>query len=336
MKTHFLPLAFILVIFTRGSEVAAQDFHLSQYYASPLTLNPANTGMYDGDHRGHVQIRSQWQSLVTNPFTTALLSYDKPWLRDRKYGYGGYLIHNTAGRGGLTLLSVMLSGAYNIPIDPHREHTLTTGLQLGITHRSVNVSNLTFDNQYSFSYNGGDFDPSLSNGENFTRTGFVMFDANYGISYRFRREDLSISPFGGFALQHLTGPKETFLGSNNHFPRRWNFYGGADYKINEKITATPHFLLMYQAKNTEIKFGALGFYYLEKSDAWVFLGPYYRNRDAAVIHAGLIYKKEYRAAISYDINTSPLKSLTRSRGGFEITFTYTREKADKVPSLPSL
>ena len=44
----FLPLFFLLAIATTG---LAQDQHFTQFFASPLTLNPALTGTFDGKYR---------------------------------------------------------------------------------------------------------------------------------------------------------------------------------------------------------------------------------------------------------------------------------------------
>ena len=39
----------LLILFC--TSLAAQDNHFSQYYASPLSLNPATTGHFEGDWR---------------------------------------------------------------------------------------------------------------------------------------------------------------------------------------------------------------------------------------------------------------------------------------------
>lgn len=44
----FLPILFILAVTTAGK---AQDQHFTQFFASPLTLNPALTGTFDGKYR---------------------------------------------------------------------------------------------------------------------------------------------------------------------------------------------------------------------------------------------------------------------------------------------
>ena len=72
--------------------------------------------------------------------------------------------------------------------------------------------------------------------------------------------------------------------------------------------------------------------YFEGSDAVFFIGPYYRNKDAMILHIGGTYG-EYIFRISYDINVSSLSSVSRSRGGFELSITYTKEKAKYIPSI---
>ena len=42
-----------------------QDLHFSQFYNSPLTTNPANTGFIpDADYRIGVNYRNQWSSII--------------------------------------------------------------------------------------------------------------------------------------------------------------------------------------------------------------------------------------------------------------------------------
>src|ERR1043165_1449272 len=54
----------------------AQDIHHTQYFASPLTLNPALTGLVRGDLRLSANYRSQWYSVSSHPYPTGVVSYD--------------------------------------------------------------------------------------------------------------------------------------------------------------------------------------------------------------------------------------------------------------------
>src|ERR1035437_9240949 len=60
----------------------AQDIHFSQYYASPLTLNPALTGLVNGVFRASLNYRNQWFNIPTQntiaPYQTYQASFDMP------------------------------------------------------------------------------------------------------------------------------------------------------------------------------------------------------------------------------------------------------------------
>ncbi|MFH1319351.1 MAG: PorP/SprF family type IX secretion system membrane protein [Bacteroidota bacterium] len=328
-KDCYLYIAILFVSLLLSGKISGQDSHLSQYYASNLILNPAMTGMFDADYRAHLQYRSQWNSILRTPFETTNLAYDQPYNR---FGFGAYLLNYRAGTGGVNFFNILASAAYEITYDPEKVHHLTTGLQLGLIHKSFNLSNLNFDNQYDTTYHDGWFNPALISGENFEKTSFFLPDVNFGVYYHNERKNSTFNPYLGVSGFHLTQPKETYYGGENKFPLRVAVYGGTKIKINEVFDVETNFLFMRQANNNEIQFGALCYYYLEGSDTKFFIGPYYRNKDAVILHIGGTYG-EYVFRISYDINVSSLSSVSRSRGGFELSVTYTKEKAKFIPSI---
>jgi len=319
---------FIIMSFLSAQISFAQDSHISQYYASPIIVNPALTGMFEGDYRAHMHYRNQWKSLVNKPFTTTTLAYDQPY--EKRYGLGGYISNNRAGAGGLNFLNAVASAAYEITIDPKNIHNLMTGLQLGIIYKSVNVSNLWFDNQYNNAT--GTVDPTLSSKENFIKTSVLLPEINIGVYYFYDNPEKDYKPYLGFSGFHMTQPKESFLGYENKLPMRFVAYGGSMINIDENLSINPNFLYMKQAKNSEVQFGAIGYYHFDDSNIKYFFGPYYRNKDAFMIHTGVIYN-EYIFRISYDVNVSPLSAITKGRGGIEISFTYTKERGKFIPSL---
>src|SRR5271155_4959484 len=69
-KTLFTFLATFLTL-----SVFAQDIHYSQFYASPLTLNPALTGVNDCRYRLSIMYRNQWSSIPA-PYVTPSISFD--------------------------------------------------------------------------------------------------------------------------------------------------------------------------------------------------------------------------------------------------------------------
>ena len=79
MKKNF-SLLFLSVLFCFAA--FAQDPGFSQFFASPLTLNPALTGKFNGDLRVAGNYRNQWPS-INNAFITSTISVDMPILKDR-------------------------------------------------------------------------------------------------------------------------------------------------------------------------------------------------------------------------------------------------------------
>src|SRR6266516_4793846 len=60
----------------------AQDPNFSQFFASPLTLNPALTGKFDGVYRIAINYRNQWPTIF-NAFRTYTVSADMGILKNR-------------------------------------------------------------------------------------------------------------------------------------------------------------------------------------------------------------------------------------------------------------
>jgi len=65
-------------------------------------------------------------------------------------------------------------------------------------------------------------------------------------------------------------------------------------------------------------------YFLNNANfpATFFLGGHYRLDDAVIAAVGMDYKN-FRAGISYDINTSSLQDASGGKGGLEISLVYT-------------
>jgi hypothetical protein len=76
------------IIFTLMACVAlvsvstAQDPNFSQFFASPLTLNPALTGKFDGLYRVAGNFRNQWPT-INNAFVTRTASVDFGIMKNR-------------------------------------------------------------------------------------------------------------------------------------------------------------------------------------------------------------------------------------------------------------
>ena len=320
---------FLFLIMISFNYVRGQDAHLSQFYSSELTLNPALTGQFKGEHRGYLNYRAQWRSLIkTTPYETTILAYDRPM---KRFGVGGYIMNNRAGSSGVNFLNLVVSGSYEVSIDPQRVHHLTTGLQLGIINKQYLPT--TFDSQYDTTYGAPWFNESLPTGEVYQQLNYILPEVNFGVFYYNAKRYVNFNPYGGISGFHLTNPRETFFtNNNNRLPLRVVAYGGSKIKIDKIYSVDANFLYMNQANDHELQVGAILTYNIEGSDDNFFAGPYYRNGDAFIFHVGGTHE-EYVIRLSYDMNTSSLKSVSKGRGGFEVSITYVKQKARYLPSI---
>src|SRR4051812_45005783 len=77
----------------------AQDIHFSQFNASPINLNPALAGVFDGDYRFAGNYRNQWLAIPV-PYKTYSLSTDmKLPYKIGKGALGAGILFNTDKAG---------------------------------------------------------------------------------------------------------------------------------------------------------------------------------------------------------------------------------------------
>ena len=79
MKKLLSTLTLCVALVTMSN---AQDPNFSQFFASPLTLNPALTGKFDGVYRVAGNYRNQWPT-INNAFVTKTASIDIGILKNR-------------------------------------------------------------------------------------------------------------------------------------------------------------------------------------------------------------------------------------------------------------
>src|SRR4051812_14474115 len=99
MKNTVLLFLFSCAFIT----LKAQDPNFSQFFASPLTLNPALTGKFDGNLRVAGNYRNQWPT-INNAFTTYTASVDAGILKSAvpefdQFGVGVLAFSDKSGNG---------------------------------------------------------------------------------------------------------------------------------------------------------------------------------------------------------------------------------------------
>lgn len=346
LKILLLSLSFLTI-----SNLQSQDIHYTLYNYSPLTLNPALTGAFNGSFRLGGIYRDQWGSALSNQFQTPSFYADAPlFLIGKKkknwIGLGAVLFSDKAGSAGLSNTGILGSAALHIPTDKKGNSVFTFGIQAGMRARTIDVENLVFGDERQAAINTGmaieSTDRTAIDNSNF-------LDFSAGVLYRSagpKQTDFTI----GLSVNHITSPDYSFLNRNSsrtnidtvstELPMRIAAHGEFTFDMNKKWELNPNFLINQITNMNELALQVwLGYKLKEKKeddvDIKLRFGTGYRVRDAAKVLVGMDYN-DIRVAVAYDVNVSDLTSETNSVGAFELAVSYIA-KIYKEPEIkPSI
>lgn len=306
----------------------AQDPHYTQYYIYPSWLNPALTGVFDGDVRVSGIYRSQWGN-VSSPYKTPGISADFNATRTAAFGVSA--LQQKAGDGGYSYTTAYGSFSYSgVRFGRNGYHRLNLGLQAGLIQKKIDPSKTSFGSQYNPAI--GDFDPTMA-GETFSRTSSAGFDAGAGVLYFDAAPGKKMNLFGGFSVSHLTRPSDKFMTSDEEakLAMRYTFHAGVRIMLSDRMSLTPNALYMRQGGAQEKMLGA----YLQCNAAEttdVMAGANCRFGDAVSPFVGLNYR-DWVFGASYDINTSDLGKIAKGSNSFELsisTIIHRKVKTEEV------
>jgi type IX secretion system PorP/SprF family membrane protein len=320
-----------LLIFGFTLSATAQDANFSQFFASPLTLNPALTGKFDGEFRAAFNYRNQWPT-INNAFTTATASFDIGILKNRipevdQFGVGIMAFTDKSGNGILQNNYLALSTAYHKGLDENGYNQLGVGFQGTYVNKRLDVynKNVTF------------FDQLTSNGftgltnEVFDQRNLNLsyFDINAGILYNGTTNGLN-NIYVGASMYHINRPKESFQGGEYYLQPRLTIQAGGMLPSGEYNAL--HFSANHsrQANATNTVIG--GAYALnvkpdDTNPTNLYLGTWYRFGDAVIPYIGLEFSG-LQIGATYDVNMSSLKPASNMRGGAELSVIYIKQATD--------
>ena len=315
---------FILFLFTFISIVSGQDPHFTQYFSSPLTLNPAMTGYFKGDYRISGNFRQQWWS-VGAPFVTNTISYDTKLMQTKVpandiFAVGILGLYDQSLNGGFKNINVSATLAYHKALDVDGISNIAAGFQFTYATRAINLNNLDFATQF----NGSGFDTHIPSNENIGNTRRSYLDINTGILYTYKTENTEF--YLGSSLYHLTGPDISFLKNGEYqLPIRFTLHSGSRFKVGDN--GSELFiggLYMDQAGASEKAIG-IAYGYSLSEEATVYAGSWYRVEDAIMPYIGLNYNS-LQVGFSYDIVNSSLKKASPKNGSFELSLNLLIKK----------
>lgn len=317
----------------------AQDLHFSQFFNSPLTTNPANTGFIpDADYRIGAHYRNQYSSIMAVPYKTISIYGDAQVFRDRLengwLGLGGVILRDVAGSGSLTSTKAYASVAYHQMLG--NSSLLTAGFNLGWANKRIDQTKLKFPDQFD----GKFFDANIPTSVALTNNNVSYFDIQVGMNYAyFPTENIYVN--AGYSIHHVNRPLETFFDASsdtNRIAMRHIGFLNAILKVNDNIIINPNAYYTTQAKASELVIGLNGAYNLSgDGEKQLIGGLYYRLGDAIVPMIGFELKN-VRFTFSYDATTSSLHNFNGYRGATEFNVMqkgFYRVGSDRQTLCPS-
>lgn len=295
-------------------KIAAQDPVFSQYYNSPLQLNPA----FAGNATSPIFVlnyRNQWPSWPA-AYRTFSFSYDQ-FFEGFNSGIGFSILSDDAGDG--ILKSINVSGIYSYRVIVNDDLQIKFGIEASLTQLRLDWNKLLFLDQIDPAIGatpGGSVIPSsetrpndLTNYYMDISTGMLIYNRKY---------------YAGFSLKHLNSPNNSFVSSPTDqysgVPVRLSLHGGYQIhlepgnKYHSGTILTPNILFVKQSGLSQINVGTI--FGLRSFHTGVWYRHAFKNPDAFIFSFG-VRSGVFKISYSFDFTVSEL-AINNTGGSHEL------------------
>jgi type IX secretion system PorP/SprF family membrane protein len=337
--SRFSLLAVMLLI---SFGARAQDARYSHTAATPQLINPAMTGLMNGQLRFTANYRDLYSSQLGGEgfrSYTAGLELRRPAGNGNFFGIGVQIQQDEAGTSDFVRNQALVSFSYQQDLGRINGrgtgHFLAGGAQLGVASRGLDLTKLWFSEQYFVDQSTRDayLDTNLPNGEGISGMGSSLYvDASAGLGW-FANFGNRLGAYAGLAVYHLNSPDISPVnGNTDEVDQRYVIHGGGEIPLGSgDMSLLPSLRFMSQGPAYEALTGA-SLRYTQR--AWrevalrVGLLAQVSNQlgdspglNAMVVMVGLETEK-VQFGLSYDISAGEVGTITNSRGGFEVSMIY--------------
>ncbi len=332
MTRNFKKIILIVCCIISNGFLLAQDFHYSQFYNSPLTTNPANTGLFNGDLRAYTMYRMQWFT-VTKAYKTFSLGVDAPLFKKRMHNDDFFSVGinaNNDAQGIINYITNSFNGSVSFTkyLGGRQDNDITVGYQVGYSMVTANLKDLTWDSQYN--PNIGSYVPGYGYNESYGGGGTGYVDMSAGLVWNFNSNYLFRSSLG-FSYHHFTSPNVSVNGGIDKLLPKMGVQWNMAYLLSRRSNTTilPSIMASMQGSSLLINGGANIRYVLQESSRYtnhqsykaIYIGGFYRLRDAAYVTFRFDYGN-LALALAYDVNISKLTPASKTIGAFEFMLQF--------------
>ncbi len=299
----------------------AQDPHYTQFHASPLVVNPAYTGMFEGKWRVMANYRSQYGNLV-DPFITSTFVIDTKLGGQQESGQspinlGVQFMNDRTMQGIFSSNYLTATASYHVKLDQEGNKTLGLGLLGTYGTRSIDFNSVVFDAQFA----SGGFNRGLPTGETVLQNMQPFFSVGSGLLFAASDAEGTNYFELGAAGYNLNRPRQTVLADPNQRiqPR---LAGMVTYKrlVNDALLIGLRGL--YQQQSTVRYFiGNLSAARLLSNQGTDMVGGgmWYRSGEGLSPYVFLEFSN-MQVGVTYDIATNRFRSGIQPARSFEMSF----------------
>lgn len=315
----------------------AQDPAFSQFFSSPLNINPALTGNINADWRLISNLRDQWIG-PASPYVTGTISFDSKIMQRKMlhveekntWSVGSMLMFDHAMSGVVRSVYGSANMSYNIKLGGDEDRKYRLGIGFGATYgrRYVDYSRVDFEEQFT----GHGFNTNLPTGEVALSNMKPYISASVGVLWSYSTLHSNFDM--GVAAFHVNKPKQTFLQDDNQIlPIRQVAHANYETYLNERVVLNANGIYQFQREATYFSVGgALGYLLGDADESLVTAGVWYWSKNAVVPYVGLAYRK-FQLGVSYDLTVSKLNQATRRPNTWEMSVILRGTKSP-TPVIP--
>lgn len=317
---------FCLATFCNNA-LLAQDPQFSQFFSSPLTLNPALTGNFNGTTRMVGNFRSQ-NADYNNAYNTKTASVDFNVLSNKikqfdRLSLGVLFLSDQTGNKVLTNNHLGLSLAYMKALDEEQKRSVSIGFQAVYNNKRFNSANALLEDQIT---PGGIIN---SSGDNILNNGLskTAADLNAGILYQYAPTSEHLYYIGG-SLFNILQTQKGFGNNTTAVPLRKTIHGGMLSPVGYAGTFHASFHFQLQKGFNQLLIGAAYSHYIKDIlGAYVelYAGAWYRTDQSVIPYIGLEWNY-WRLGYTNDISFSNQITAGQLRYSNEISLHYTLNK----------
>ena len=323
-----------------GSYSYGQDPHFSTYYGVPISINPAYTGIFNGNIKAAAQFRSQWGSVLSKESIPSYrtiqgsveLRTSKAFKKTDAFAVGLFGMNDMAGEGGYAVNNIGVSMGYRFAFDKWGDHFMSVGFKAALLQNRVDYSKFTWGTNYDVIRNMYVPGPS---GETLIENNKFNYDFSAGILWVKKSDRTRIKYHGGVSLLHINRPNISFFDNPDaKLPMRMNAHVGASFPMGDNMDIMPKALFFLQGQSHEEILGVDLKFLLENENTYgnaFIIGALIRTvgGDSSSINpesfavTARIDVGDFEFGGAYDLNLSKLRAASFYQGAFEFTLAYT-------------